>query len=374
MKNFIKLFISLKTTVVCMFLLGVLIFWGTVYQAEHGLFLAQQRFFDSWIILAGGVIPFPGAKIVLWLLGLNIAFSLVIHFRMGIRMIGVILVHVGLIMMLVGGFVTQLTGQEAYLSLAEGSGSNVISDYRDWEVAIWQGSETERLVHAVDVTYLNGESGVNFEELGLDLSANLFYKNCKAFTRSQGMKEGDIYSPSGIFEFEEQKPDNDPQKDVPGMRVLLETMNKKESAEFLLYGSDIAPAVITLGDESYYVSLRRKRYPIPLFIRLIDFKKAYYPGDQIAKEFASLVEVTTREDNERQTIIEMNKPFRFQGYTFYQASFAEDNQGSEISTFAVTLNYGRLLPYFATGITGLGLVIHFLMVLYFNRATKRAMA
>ena len=277
-------------------------------------------------------------------------------------------------MMMVGGFVTQLSGQEAYLSLAEGSGSNVISDYREWEVAIWQGSEIERSVHAVDITHLNDESSVHFEELGLDLSANLLYENCKAFTRSTGVKEGDTYSPSGIFEFEKQQPDNDPQKNVPGLQLLLETQNKAESKEFLLYGSDVSPAVISLEGESYFLSLRRKRYPVPLFVRLIDFKKVYHPGGSIAKEFSSLVEVTTRKDNERQTIIEMNKPFRYQGYTFYQASFAEDDQGSQISTFAVTLNYGRLLPYFATGITGLGLIIHFLMVLYFNRATKRAMA
>ena len=68
-------------------------------------------------------------------------------------------------------------------------------------------------------------------------------------------------------------------------------------------------------------------------------------------------------DMEREVLISMNEPFRYKGWTFFQASFQETGGGPEISTFAVTRNYGRLIPYVATGVVFVGLLIHFIIVL-----------
>jgi hypothetical protein len=55
----------------------VLTFWGTVYQVEHGLFAAQERFYNSWLILVAGFVPFPGTQLVLAVLLVNLAGYLV---------------------------------------------------------------------------------------------------------------------------------------------------------------------------------------------------------------------------------------------------------------------------------------------------------
>ena len=55
---------SLRVSVVCLVLLLILTAWGTVYQAEHGLYAAQIRFFYSWIFINWGFVPFPGAQLV----------------------------------------------------------------------------------------------------------------------------------------------------------------------------------------------------------------------------------------------------------------------------------------------------------------------
>ena len=64
----------------------------------------------------------------------------------------------------------------------------------------------------------------------------------------------------------------------------------------------------------------------------------------------------------------MNKPFRHRGLTFYQASFSESG-GTQMSTFAVTRNQARLLPYVATSVVVVGMLIHFTVMLV-QRARK----
>lgn len=47
-RRFFKQVASMKLTVVCLLLLTTLVVWGTLYQADHGLYQAQQKFFHSW--------------------------------------------------------------------------------------------------------------------------------------------------------------------------------------------------------------------------------------------------------------------------------------------------------------------------------------
>ena len=69
----------------------------------------------------------------------------------------------------------------------------------------------------------------------------------------------------------------------------------------------------------------------------------------------------------REVVVQMNEPFRFQGYTFFQASFEAFDAGVELSQFAVTRNFGRLVPYVATGFTVVGLAFHFLLQMAVRR-------
>ena len=61
-----------RLTVYALAFLFVLTFWGTVYQVDHGLYAAQERFYNSWIILIGGFVPFPGTQLVLAILTVNL--------------------------------------------------------------------------------------------------------------------------------------------------------------------------------------------------------------------------------------------------------------------------------------------------------------
>ena len=355
----LKVFLSLKTTVVCLSLLFILVIWGTVFQVENGLYQAQQKFFYSWIIMIAGLIPFPGGKLVMYLLFANLMASLIFHFRMGWRMVGILLIHLGVLLMLVGGWFTHLTGMESYLTLAEGEGSNLSVSYREWEVSVWKGNGELREVVAFDASAFEAGKVFKDEESGITLEVESFNGNVSAFTG--GAVTNAPYSPSNISRLEEIPLDNDPQVNIPG--GVFKLSEGDHSHRILLYGGDLAPAKLHDGPDGTRITLRRLRNPLPIFVQLKDFKREYHPNSTIPSAYSSLIEVSTSMDSQRDVIIEMNKPFRHNGYTFYQASFGQDAQGGELSTFAVTLNYGRLLPYYATGVSVVGLIIHFLMLL-----------
>ncbi len=100
-----------------------------------------------------------------------------------------------------------------------------------------------------------------------------------------------------------------------------------------------------------------KRKELAFSLELKRFTSDYYPGTDIPRAFSSLVELNNPARGERRDIlISMNHPLRYQGYAFYQASFAH---GGAVSVLEVARNPGWTLPYIACALIGLGLLLHF---------------
>ncbi|MCB1124830.1 MAG: cytochrome c biogenesis protein ResB, partial [Verrucomicrobiae bacterium] len=99
----------------------------------------------------------------------------------------------------------------------------------------------------------------------------------------------------------------------------------------------------------------------PFTVHLQDFTHDRYPGSNIPKNFASQVEVTDRDTGEqRETLIYMNHPLRYAGFTFFQASFAKQDTAS---MFQIVSNPGWLVPYIAWALVTLGLTYQFSVAL-----------
>ena len=93
-----------------------------------------------------------------------------------------------------------------------------------------------------------------------------------------------------------------------------------------------------------------------------DVERELHPNTQIAKSYSSTI--TVRKDLSelpRKAKISMNKPFRYQDYTFFQSGYGIDEDGQEFTSLAVVKNSGRLIPYLASLLSTFGLVIHFLV-------------
>src|SRR5882724_9161234 len=103
---------SVKLTLYCLGLIMVLVFFGTIAQVHMGTFAAQKAYFNSyWIYgdtLFGSHIPiFPGGLTVGGLWFLNLVAAFVFHFKYEKQSLGLLTSHFGLILLLVGQFLTQ---------------------------------------------------------------------------------------------------------------------------------------------------------------------------------------------------------------------------------------------------------------------------
>ena len=109
---------------------------------------------------------------------------------------------------------------------------------------------------------------------------------------------------------------------------------------------------------------------LPYTLTLEDFKHDVYPGTDIPKNFSSLVRLQNPARGEdRNVLIYMNQPLRYDGKAFYQASFGK---GDTLSILQVVENPGWLIPYISCVLVTLGLLVHFAISL--RRGLRRASA
>ncbi|MBD3320143.1 MAG: hypothetical protein GF350_03520, partial [Chitinivibrionales bacterium] len=156
---------SLRLTVACLLILSILTFWGTLYQVENGLYLARIRFFGSWVLLIWNVIPFPGTKLVIAVLALNLVVSFFVRIKSSWEKCGILLVHAGVALLFIAAGFTHYFADESYLSLYEGEKSSYSSSYRSWELALYAASpdrESIDTVESIDFDSLSGGKRIVF--------------------------------------------------------------------------------------------------------------------------------------------------------------------------------------------------------------------
>ena len=99
---------------------------------------------------------------------------------------------------------------------------------------------------------------------------------------------------------------------------------------------------------------------------LLDFTHERYPGTNIPHDFSSRIRIQNPETGEdREVLIYMNHPLRYEGLTFYQSAFGQDSMGraDRASRLQVVRNAGWLGPYIACTLVSLGLCWQFGWVL-----------
>ncbi len=363
--RFIGWLVGPRLTVYCLAFLFVLTFWGTVYQVDHGLHAAQERFYNSWLILIGGFVPFPGAQLVLTVMTVNLAaytFTMI-----GRSSFGILLTHGGLLLMLLGGAITHYFAEESQLTLMEGEAANVSASYHRWELAVWKQDGTQREVLAVDADRFRPGDAVCFEAAGLTIKVEDYYRNARAFQAAAPLADSPA-NVRGITSLRSARLEKEPAQNRAGGIFTVQAA-EGVPVRLLLFDEDVSAATFNSAGAEWRVALRRVRTPLPMVVTLVDFVRELHPGTAMAKAFSSKVNVQV-EGVERTLTISMNKPLRDRGYTFFQASYSEQPGQPQTSTFAVTRNYGRLIPSVSTGIIVFGMIWHFVVVLV--RRVRRA--
>src|SRR4030095_15571862 len=129
------------------------------------------------------------------------------------------------------------------------------------------------------------------------------------------------------------------------------------------------------GGKTYELAMRFTRYYKPFFLKLLEFKHEKYAGTETPKNFESRVRIDNPQSGERREVeIYMNNPLRYDGATYYQASFDPNNDklANKVTILQVVRNPSWLAPYCACVLSTLGLIVQFLTHLVGFAGKRRA--
>ncbi len=367
LKHLYKFFSSVKLTVACLVLGCVIVFWGTIAQVHLGLYKAQNEFFRSLFVYwtptgSGFHVPiFPGGYLIGTVLLVNLFLAHFRYYQPGKRKVGIVLIHLGIVLLLLGQMLTDFLAVESSLHLRIGETKNYTEADRAFELAVKDTTDPDSdKVVAIPCSVLVRRGEVSDPEMPFTVRVKTFYANSMLAQQSQpGYARVNTTAGLGSDMWWREVPRETGMNriDMPSASVEV-VANGSSLGTFLVSAWVDQPQPFTFNHRSYDMLLRQERYYLPFSLHLIEFRHDKYPGTDIPKNFSSRVRLQNLANGEdREVRIFMNNPLRYGGETFYQASFDADDHGSVLQ---VVHNPSWLTPYLGCVLVATGLIIQFL--------------
>lgn len=379
MKPLFQFFSSLKLTVVLLSFSMVLIFFGTLDQVRYGIWHTQKLYFESFLAVWAYPeqapfyeylhwlhIPMPGGYLLGGFLFINLLAAHFSRFKMSWKKSGIFLIHFGLVLLLVSELLTDLLAVESQMPVDEGGRSHYSQSYRENELVFIDRSRPDYdQVHSIPASLLKPGKRIDVPDTPLSIRTVSFYPNAELgratggaqtqtpATRGAAVQMGIVLTP---------KAETYAEGELNTTSAFVEVLRGDESLGVWLVSNVIderfTPQMVETDEQSWEIALRFTRHYHPFEIELIDFSHDKYPGTEIPFNFSSEVMVHHMEDQTKnqKALIYMNHPLRYEGLTFYQASFANQDR---TSIFQVVRNPGWLLPYVSVLLMGLGMCVQF---------------
>ena len=314
-----------------------LIVVGTIVQKDIGLYAAQQTYFSSFIVWFYGF-PFPAGYATLGIMTLNLLCKFCFLSTWTREKIGNHLVHFSIILLMVGALLTSLTMNEGYVALKEGQSASVIRDYHDR--ALFISKEDQVIAGPFDVLD-RGALDLPFEMKVTQTCENTAIRPRADLGNNNGV------GAAAMAELVCIPTQVENEKNVAGVSYRV------GGGEYIVFEGRETSDVI----DGYTVTLDRAERRLPFEISLQSFRRHVYPGTNKPREYESRV-VVTDGAVVWPALIAMNEPFRYGGYTFYQASTFMDDGGDAVSVLSVVKNTGWLFPYISGILLAFGLILH----------------
>ena len=401
MKKIVEFFTSLKLTAVLLAFAIVLVFIGTIAQADEGLYGAQAHYFKQWLVVGanffGHKIPLllPGGYLIGTLLLVNLVASHIYRFEFGMKKLGIQLAHAGVIVLLVGQLSTDLLSRELQMHFNESETRNYSDSATDYELIFLAGNE----VTAIPEKMLKSGDELTTAKTGLPFTIRVkqHWHNSDVNFRAPMMQNTAPLTTNGIaVNFDFLKVDDAKAMDtrnVPTMVLEFLTptgslgdwaasdwagdatlvaavrngyaqmgagMAQKITAQL------VAPQTIEAGGKKFTFTMRPARVIHPFSLTLLKATHTTYPGTDIPKDFRSRVQIDNPQAGEKREVeISMNHPLRYGGFTYYQyqmdaGQVAEQAGRTPSSVLSVVRNPSWLTPYIGCAMVGAGLIVQFL--------------
>lgn len=364
----LRVFSSIGTSCTLLILLGLLTWLGTLEQVDHGLYEVQKKYFESFFLVhqAGPIpIPLPGANLVMCLLFVNLIIGGIVRLRIHGPTVGVLVTHVGILMLLGAGFVKMYHADEGHVTLFEGQQATHFESYYRWELVVGEplpdGRVREHVARQEQFADALGATPKRIEVPGLPLALEVRHYQANTRPQQKGpMFEVDVPVVDGLF-LRERPLQKEAETNIAGLYVAVLGTADGSRRDGLVWGAQSAPWTVQVGGKTYAIDLRHERYALPFTLALEDFEKIDHPGTGMPKSFSSDVQVTEG-PSARDLTISMNEPLRSGGLVIYQASWGPSTArpGDPLfSTFAVVRNPADQYPLYACIVIALGMLLHF---------------
>lgn len=401
-KRILKPLASLRLTVVLLGLSVVLVFLGTVAQVDDSINTVLGRYFYTWVAKVPFQVfirfgqkffniskdaafpswfpvwfPYPGGWILGGLLMLNLLAAHTVRFKLSWKRSGIWLIHIGIMLLLLGEFLSSQLKVERRMSIDEGSASNYAESASKVELAIINFSDADAdQVAVVPQSRLSEGARITDPSLPVDVEVLRYLPN--SVIPKESKQENLATAGAGLQQIAE------PRKEVSGVNPSQKA--ELPSAYLRFYdkssGKDLGvylvsrwipnPQALTVNGETYAIYLRPERTYFPFSLHLNRFRFDRFVGTSTARNYSSDVKLTDPERNQsRELRISMNNPLRYRGETFYQSSFDENTERTTV--LQVVHNRAWTMPYLSCCLVVSGLLIHFGMHLngFLSRRASR---
>ena len=365
LQAFVQFFVSLRLTVVLLALSIVLVFAATLNQQELGIWGIQQKWFRSFVVISevkGFPVPiFPGGYFIGGLLFINLIAAHVYRFKLGWKKAGIFLTHIGIMLLLLGELFTGLLQEDSMMRLDEGETKRFSESTLYNELVLIDATDPQwDEVVAIPEDQLRRRDAVQHAKLPFRVVIKDYFPNSTMQMRSQvpnapsspatqGLGPQIVAIPLAITYKHNER-------NLPA--AYVELVGTQGSLGTWLVGSQLSePQTFEHEGRTWRIAMRPERFYTPYTVTLINFSHDRYPGTEIPKNFSSKVRLRTDDgQTDREVLIYMNNPLRFEGLTFYQAGFENNDQTSILQ---VVKNPSWLLPYIACLLLTLGLLWQF---------------
>ena len=404
MNRFWKTITSLRLTVTLLAFGILLVFVGTVAQADEGLYVAQERYFKHWFVFGISFfghkvpLPLPGGYLIGTLLICNLTAAFLKRFQWTTGKIGIHLTHIGIISLLVGQLATDLFSRETQMRVREGETKSYSEASMDYELAFVSDADagTSEVV-AIPQKLLVSGGEVRHEKLPFTVRVKEIWPNSDPAFRAPMEKNAPPLTTNGLansFDFRPLKITHDMNsKNVPTATIELlgpsgplgtwvitgwsadDTMSE---SLWRYYAKQMGPQLgatirerltqeqsVSVNGRQFAFALRPVRAYKPFTFTLLKATHAVYPGTDTPKDFRSRIRIKHPVKGEdREVEIYMNSPLRYNGLTFFQSGMIEkflvDAGETPWTVLQVVRNPGWITPYAGCVIVAAGLIIQFM--------------
>jgi hypothetical protein len=370
-----KFLSSFELTIVTLALLMALVFLCTLAQVQLGTLGAVNHYMRSWLVLwqpkdsTLSIPVFPGGTLVGLVLVLNLIAATIKRLTFTWQKAGLWIVHTGLILLVAGEFATGAFQVDTNMAIEVGQTVNYVEAPRTMELAVIDTTDAAYDdVYSIPEATLAREGTVAIPGTPLAIRVRKFFRNASLSAIGQGDAPSMATAGVGPGVKVVGQPAVTRDDEINHTTAFIEPIAGGRSFGTWLVSTDLgAPQGFTYEGRNYRLLVRPRRIYLPYAITLKKFSHDVYPGTDIPKNFSSLIHLSNpNTGEERDVLIYMNQPMRYDGKAFYQASFGK---GDTLSILQVVGNPGWLIPYISCVLVTIGLLMHFGITL--RRSIKR---